>query len=125
MPVQNSNSKISAHPDLASNLHQIPKPNIFNSLLCHKRQFTHQLCPKRWFVRKRFGYYPKKSKLKILYRNVYLSKNEVFRKLLVQKTGSPCTYCTFYSYIIQLTSFYFRPHKESGQCQDCSVINMQ
>ena len=30
---------------------------------------------------------PKKSKLKILYRNFYLSKKEVFRKLPVQKKG--------------------------------------
>ena len=67
MPVLNSNSKMSAHTDLPTNLLQILIPTTFNSLLCRKRQFTLQLCPKRWFVRMLFGYYPQKSKLKIHY----------------------------------------------------------
>ena len=45
MPVQNSNSKISARSDLATNLLQILIPTIFNSLLCQKEQFILQLCP--------------------------------------------------------------------------------
>ena len=34
MPVQNGNFKISAHPDLATNLLQILIPATFNSLAC-------------------------------------------------------------------------------------------
>ena len=37
MPVQKSNLKISAHPDLAIQLPQILSPTIFNNLLCQKR----------------------------------------------------------------------------------------
>ena len=87
MPVQKSNYKISACPELASHLLQILFPTTFKSLLCQKGQFTLQLCPKRWLNRKIFGNYPKKSKLKILYRNLCLSRKEVFWKLSVQKTG--------------------------------------
>ena len=87
MPVQNSNFKISARPHLAIDLLQILIQATFNSLVCHKGQFTLQLCPRRWFVRKIFVYYPQKSKLKNLHRNFCLSKQEVFRKLPVRKTG--------------------------------------
>ena len=63
MPVQNSNLKISARPDLATNLLQILIPATFNSPLCQKGQFTLQLCPRRWFVRKIFCYYHPKVKI--------------------------------------------------------------
>ena len=63
MPVQNSNFKISARPDLATNLIQILIAATFNSLVCQKGQFTLQLCPRRWFVRKIFVYYPPKVKI--------------------------------------------------------------
>ena len=43
MPVQNSNSQISARPDLATNLPHILLPTTFNSLLCQKMQFTQHL----------------------------------------------------------------------------------
>ena len=46
MPVQNSNHKISACPDLATQLLQILTPAIFSSLLCQNRQFTTQQCLK-------------------------------------------------------------------------------
>ena len=85
MPVQNSNFKISARPDLATNLLQILIPATFNNLVCQKGQFTLQLCPRRWFVRKIFVNYP--PKLKSLHRIFCLSKQEVLRKLPVQKTG--------------------------------------
>ena len=62
MPVQNSNFKISARPDLATYLLQILIPATINSLVCQKGQFTLQLCPRRWFVRKIFGYYTPKAK---------------------------------------------------------------
>ena len=62
MPVQNSNFKISARPDLAINLLQILIPATINSLVCQKGQFTLQLCPRRWFVTKIFGYYTPKIK---------------------------------------------------------------
>ena len=63
MLVQNSNFKISARPDLATNLLQILIPATSNSLVCQKGQFTLQLCPRRWFVRKIFGYYNPKVKI--------------------------------------------------------------
>ena len=40
MSVQNSNSNISAHPELATQLLQIPITTAFNILLCHKGQFV-------------------------------------------------------------------------------------
>ena len=64
IPVQNSNFKISARPDLASSLLQILIPATYNSLVCQEGQFTLQLCPRRWSVRKIFGYYIHKVKIK-------------------------------------------------------------
>ena len=46
MPVQNSKFKISARPDLATNLLQILIPATINSLVYQKGQFTLQLCPR-------------------------------------------------------------------------------
>ena len=43
MPVQNSNFKNSARPDLDTYLLQILIPATFNSLVCQKGQFTPQL----------------------------------------------------------------------------------
>ena len=63
MPVQNSNFKISARPDLATYLLQIRIPATFNSLVCQKGQFTLQLCSRRWFVRNIFVNYPPKVKI--------------------------------------------------------------
>ena len=63
MPVQNTNVKISARPDLAAKLLQILIQATFNSLVCQKRQFTLQLCPRRWLVRMIFVYYPPKVKI--------------------------------------------------------------
>ena len=58
--VLNSNSKVSARPDLAANLLEILKVTAFNSLL-NKRLFTLQLCPKCCFLRKIFGHYPQQG----------------------------------------------------------------
>ena len=63
MPVQNNNFKNSARPDLATNLLQILIPDTINSLVCQKEQFALQLSPRRWFVRKIFGYYTPKVKI--------------------------------------------------------------
>ena len=63
MPVQNSNSNISARPYLATNLLQILMTATINSLLCQKGQLTLHLFPIRWFARKIFGYYPPKVKI--------------------------------------------------------------
>ena len=87
MPVQNSNSKISALPNFATNLLQMLISTTFHCLLGQKGQFSLHLCPRRWFDRKMFSYHPQKSKLKTFYRTFCLSKKEVFRKLTVQKTG--------------------------------------
>ena len=65
MPVQNSNFKISAHPDLATYLLQILIPATFNSLVCKEEQFKLQVCPRRWLVRKILSYYPPKVKIEI------------------------------------------------------------
>ena len=83
MPVQNSNSKMSACSNVYTNLLQILIQTTFNSLLYQKRLFT--LCPRRCFVGKMSSYYSKK--VKIENRKFCLSKKEVFRKLTVQKTG--------------------------------------
>ena len=45
--VQNSNSKYSARPDLATQLLQILIATAFYSLLCQKGQFTFESCPRR------------------------------------------------------------------------------
>ena len=61
-PVQNSNPKISARPDLASYIFYILITTTSNSILCQKVHFTLQLCPRT----------PKKSTLKIHYRKFCL-----------------------------------------------------
>ena len=64
MSVQNSNSKSSACPDLATNiLLQILKRTTFNNLLHQKGQFTPQPFPRRWFVRILFGNYLQKVEI--------------------------------------------------------------
>ena len=75
MPVQNSNFKISARPDLATRLLQILIPKILYGLLCQKRKFTPQLCHRKWFGRKIFTSH--KSKLKILCRNFACLKRRI------------------------------------------------
>ena len=61
MPVQNSNSKTFARPDLVTHLLQILIPTVtFNSQLYQKGQFTFQPCRRRWFESKIFGYYLQK-----------------------------------------------------------------
>ena len=88
MPVQNSNFKISARPDLAPYLLQILIPATFNSLVCQKEQFILQLCPKRWLVRKIFGYSTPKVKIeKSSEKLLPVQTGVFFRKLPVQKTG--------------------------------------
>ena len=84
MPVQNNNFKFFAGLDLATYLLQILIPATFNGLVCQKGQFIIQLSTRRWFVWNISGYWPK---LKNHHRNFCLSKQEVFRKLPVQKTG--------------------------------------
>ena len=49
MTVHNSNFKILARPDIATNLPLILIPATMNNLVSRKGQFT---CPRRWFVRK-------------------------------------------------------------------------
>ena len=63
MPVQNNNSKISASPDLTSQLLQIITPTTSNSPMCQKGQITHQPFHRRWFFKKIFGFYPQKVKI--------------------------------------------------------------
>ena len=87
MPVQNSNFKNFARPDLTTYLFKILIPATFNSLVCQKGQFTLQPCPTDGLVGKYLVITPQKSKLKNHHRNFCLSKQEVFRKLPVQKTG--------------------------------------
>ena len=87
MPVQNNSFKISARPDLATYLLQILIPATIDSLVCQKGQFTLQLVLEHGLLEKYLVIAPQKSKLKNLLRIFCLSKQEVFRKLPVQKTG--------------------------------------
>ena len=87
MPVQSSNFKISARPDLATSLLQILIPATINSLVCHKGHLHFSYAIEDGLLRKYFVITPQKSKLKNLDRNFCLSKQVVFRKLPVQKTG--------------------------------------
>ena len=82
MPDQNSKFKIPAHPDLATSLLQILIPATISSLVCQKGQYTLQLC-----LREYIFITPEKSRLRNFHRNFCLSKQVVFRKLPVQKTG--------------------------------------
>ena len=87
MAVQNNNSKISACPDLATDLLQILIPTILYPIVSKRAIYTSiQPCHRRWSDRKIFGYYPKMSNLKIPHRKLRLSKKEVFRKNYVQET---------------------------------------
>ena len=54
MPVQNTNFENFARPDVATYLLQILILATLNSPVCQNGQFTLQLCPRRWFVRKMF-----------------------------------------------------------------------
>ena len=105
MPVQNSNFKISARPDLATNLLQILIPAIFDSLVCQKGQFTLQLCPRRWFARKTLGHYTQKFKIQKIFIEIfacpngrflgnYLSKRQAGQVLAKSLVHSPPTFKT-------------------------------
>ena len=87
MPVQNSYFKISARPDLATYLLQILIPATINSLVCQKGQFNFSYVLKDGLLGKYLVITPQKSKLKNHHRKFCLSKQEVLRKLPVQKTG--------------------------------------
>ena len=63
MPVQRSNSQISARPDLATNLPQILMPTTFYSLLCPKKAIYTSVIHEKV----------------VLYRNICLYKKEVIR----------------------------------------------
>ena len=68
MPVQNSNFKSSARPDLATNQREILIPATFNSLECEKGQFSLQLClRKNGLLGKYLVITLQKSKLKNLH----------------------------------------------------------
>ena len=80
MPVQTSNSKSSAHLDLAANLLQILLPTTFHSLLCHlKGIYTSAML----VCKELFGYYPPKVEI----------ENTLQEFLPVQKRGSQETVC--------------------------------
>ena len=88
MPVQKSNFKISARPDLATYLLQILIPATFNSLECQKGQFTLQISTRRWYVREICVYYPRKVKIEKKFIEIFACPNRKFLwKLPVQKTG--------------------------------------
>ena len=88
MPVRNSYFKISARPDLATYLLQILIPATYNSLECVKKSNLHfSYVLEDGLLGKYLVITPLKSKLKNHHRKFCLSKQEVFRKLPVQKTG--------------------------------------
>ena len=86
MPVQNSIHKLSAYPDLATQLVLILISNTFNTLLCPMGNllFTHVLGD--GFIKKRYMVVSSKKKILSILpnRNCCLSKT-VFRKLHAQK----------------------------------------
>ena len=75
-------------PVQTTNLVQILMQVVYNSILCQKGLFTIQPCPVRCFFWQKYVLLipHEKSKLKILHRNVCLSKKEVLMKLPIQKT---------------------------------------
>ena len=78
MPVQNNNFKISARPDLATDLLQILIPAISNRLVCQKGQFHFSYVLEDGLLEKYLVITTQKSKLKNLHRNFCLSKQEFF-----------------------------------------------
>ena len=91
MPVQNSNFKVSAHPDLTTDLLQILiPPAISNSKWVKKGNLHFSYVLEDGLLGKYLVITTQKSKLKNLHRIFCLSKQEVFRKLPVQKTGRTC-----------------------------------
>ena len=80
LPVQNNNSKISAHPEVATTLLPLLIPSTFNSLMCQKGQFTYLSCHRRWFVRKIFGYYPPKVKIENISQKILPVHKESFQE---------------------------------------------
>ena len=69
-----------------------------NSRLCQKINLHVSYVLERWFVRKIFGYNPKKSKLKILYRNFPCPKRRFSGNCLSnigqnESLLSPCCQC--------------------------------
>ena len=87
MPVQNSKFKISARPDLATDLLQILIPATINSLVYQKGNLHFSYVLEDGLLGKCLVITPRKSKLKNHHRKYCLSEQEVFRKLAVQKTG--------------------------------------
>ena len=89
MPVQKSNLKIFARPDLDTYLLQILIPAItVNSFKCVKKgnlHFNYDL--EDGLLGKYLVIIPQKSLLKNHHGNFCLSKQVVFRKVPVQKTG--------------------------------------
>ena len=85
--MKNSNFKIYARPDLATNLLQILIPATINSLVCQKGNMHFSYVLDDGLLGKYMVIAPQKSKLKNLLRNFCLSKQTFFRKLPVQKTG--------------------------------------
>ena len=93
MPVQNSNSNISARPDLATNLLQILILALHLKAYCVKKANLHfSYVLKGGLLGRYLVVNPKKSKLKILYRNLPVQKGVFFfRNLPVQKTKKRVT----------------------------------
>ena len=90
MCVQKSNLKISAHPDLATNLLQILIPTTFNSLLCQKANLHFSSVLKNGLLGKYLIITPKKSKLKI--EKKYMKKIfvEIFACPKSRFSGTSC-----------------------------------
>ena len=67
--------QICAHPNLASQLLQF----------CQIRQLALHPCPRRWFVRKRYGYQPQKVKIKKSSQELLLFQKGVFQEIACPK----------------------------------------
>ena len=104
LPVQNSNFKISACPDLPTNLLQILIPTTFNGLLCQKGQLTLQLGPRIWLFGKYLVITLQKSKLKILHRKFCLSQKGGLQETACPKDGKDGSWLSPWLPIISIHS---------------------
>ena len=125
MPVHNSNFKISVRPDLATKLLWILLQATINSLLCQKGQFTLQPCPRRWFVRKIFGYYTPKVKIEKSSLKCLPVQTGGFEEITCPKDRqdgpwlSPCLYPHLYMKSIQMFRHSQTDTQEARFCSSC------
>ena len=78
MSAQNSNFKISARPDFATNLLQILVPAIINSLVCQKGNLHFSYVLEDGLLGKYLVITPQKSKSNIIFLEFFACPNSFF-----------------------------------------------